>query len=400
MAFSIFTLFTVVAKAQYLWQVFPDTILEWRYQDGDEFSWGIDKTKWHLGFPWGDKIFTQRTYVSPDNIIEKNGVLTISLNKSDTVIQLQAYEIDTAAFRKNKLSLVDSSKFRFLYSGGLLWSKKNYHYGYYELKFKGVSGREIWPAFWLYGGNPNYEIDFFELKGEQPNDIHVDVHCPDGCRNYRKNIFGQRISYGHWVKLNTKLKDNYNVLAGEWTEKYVKWYLNGVLIAHANTNITMPMGLSIGTGINGTEKGYQKKNAADFPNIFEVDYLRVYRCDTLVNTKYLGAHLPQKSTDPPSNLNDFKGKKTNSKLINSAPHKTSENILTISVQQISKEQLQLRVLGAKEVDKLNFMFNDDPALTHTIEGNGEKTIPLPALNTAKLTINVKNKLITKQLRFD
>ena len=357
-AVILLLLFCSNVKAQYLWQVYADTVVEWRYQDGDEFSWGIDKNKWHLGFPWGDKIFTQRTYVSTENIKEKDGQISFTIQKSDTLIRLHPTEIDSAAFKKNRLNLVDSNKFRFLYSGGLLWSKRKYSYGYYELKFKGVEGSEIWPAFWLYGGEPNYEIDFFELKGEQPNDLHVDIHCPDGCRNYRKNIIGQRVSYGHWVKLNAKLKDNYNVLAGEWTSTYVKWYLNGELIAYASTNITMPMGLSIGNGINVTGSDYPKKNSTAFPNTFEVDYLRIYRSDTLADTRYLSKHLPTMSNDPQLSAGDLQTKKTSAKLTNSQPFKKSEQLLTVSIQQVSKQELQLRVLGQAATDTVRFVFNN------------------------------------------
>lgn len=387
---------------QYLWQVFSDTVVTWNYQDGDEFSWGIDPQKWHTGFPWGDKIFTQRTYVDKTNLKQKDGRLGFTLKKSDTLIRLKSFEIDTASFRRDKLTLLDSNYFHFLYSGVLLWTKQQYRYGYFELKFKGVEGNEIWPAFWLYGGAPNYEIDFFELKGERPKELHVDVHCPDGCYNYRNNWFGKRVTYGHWVKLNTKLIDNYSVLGAEWTETYVKWYLNGELISCAATNINIPMGLSIGTGINGTDKGYQKRNEPHFPNTFEVDYVRVYRNDTMPDVRYINSHLPQSSADPTTKGADLQTHKATPKLINSLPYKKSENILTISVQPVSKTELQVRVLGQQEFEQTSFIFTDGEKKVYqtTIFGNNESIIKLAGYKTLEVTISAAGKQIRKTLEFD
>lgn len=154
-------------KAQYLWQVFADSVVQWQYKDGDEFNGPINEEKWRIGFPWGTKIFTQKTFVSRNNLEHTNGNLSFVLKRVDTIIQLSSNEIDTASLRRNKITLLPGNQLGFNYSGALLWSRNPYRYGYFELKFKGVTGDGVWPAFWLYGGNPNYEIDFFELKGKK-----------------------------------------------------------------------------------------------------------------------------------------------------------------------------------------------------------------------------------------
>ena len=83
----------------------------------------------------------------------------------------------------------------------------------------------MWPAFWLAGGYPNEEIDVFELKGERPGKIHVDVHCPNDCDDY-KTWYGQKKSWGGWISLNEKLTEGFNVIGIEWQPTYIKYFLN------------------------------------------------------------------------------------------------------------------------------------------------------------------------------
>lgn len=330
-------------KAQYLWQVFADSVVQWQYKDGDEFNGPINEEKWRIGFPWGTKIFTQKTFVSRNNLEHTNGNLSFVLKRVDTIIQLSSNEIDTASLRRNKITLLPGNQLGFNYSGALLWSRNPYRYGYFELKFKGVTGDGVWPAFWLYGGNPNYEIDFFELKGEKEKAIHIDVHCPDGCDNFKKNWLGQRVSFGHWVAVNNRLIDGFNVLSAEWTPGFIRWYLNGQIIGFAPIAIDRPMGLSIGTGIENGKINSQQQTP--MPNRFEVDYLRIYGRDSLPNLRELKSQLPADYLPAPSQAEDFTAAPSKNKLTNALPYTKPVQVLTVSMSQVARRTLQFRVLG-------------------------------------------------------
>ena len=89
-----------------------------------------------------------------------------------------------------------------------LLSKKQFKYGYFECRAKAPSGRGFWPGFWLYGGHPNDEIDFMEMKGEKSKHAHVDVHCPDNCDKVPKNWIGFKKIGEDGLKPQSKLLIN------------------------------------------------------------------------------------------------------------------------------------------------------------------------------------------------
>ncbi|MBC7861819.1 MAG: family 16 glycosylhydrolase, partial [Bacteroidia bacterium] len=240
--FSLLLAFNI--QAQYLWQVFPDKVVKWNYYDGDEFNKEkLDETKWITSQPWGRPVHSQEIIYVKDNVVFENGIAQFQIRKENKLFELYPWEFDTASLRKDKIPLVDGNKINFKYSGGLLWSKKKYKYGYFEIKFKASEGQGIWPAFWLYGANPNNEIDFYELKGEKEKTLHVDIHCPDGCSNYIDTWYGYRKSWGHWVEISKRLSEEYNVVSGEWTADYIKWYFNGMLMAYSNHSYDLDMWL-------------------------------------------------------------------------------------------------------------------------------------------------------------
>jgi hypothetical protein len=80
--------------------------------------------------------------------------------------------------------------------------------------------------------SPNEEIDFFELKGERDNQIHLDVHCPKGCEDFRGGFLNLKKNWGAWIKNNQSLADGWNIISGEWQPNYVKFFLNGQPIGY------------------------------------------------------------------------------------------------------------------------------------------------------------------------
>ena len=396
-------------NAQYLWQISSDKIVRWSYIDGDEFNKNtVNKDKWLTKLPWSNAVLSQDIYYLEKNIKFENGNIQFILNKENNLYPLQSWEMDTILFKKNKITLTDGNKFPFKYTGGLLYTKKEYKYGYFEIRFKASEGQGIWPAFWLFGAKPNNEIDFFELKGEKENELHVDIHCPDGCGNFKEGPLGYyRKGWGHWIKTNQKFKDSYNIISGEWTKNYIKWYLNGELIAYSNHSYDLGMNLTAGTGIgkdNGAF-GPGSNKETPFPNYFNVDYIRVYKTDTLPSYDEIKNNLGNsENLVHPKTENDYKIKKAKNKLTNNPDKKLNQNrIITLSVIQLTKTNLSIRILGVTSKDKVNIQIkvnNDTEVISEMqLDQNNELIVPIPENKNLTLHAVINNQKITELLFF-
>ena len=152
------------AWSQVLWQLTGDRITRWNYLDGDEFNGPVlDTSKWRDDYPWARSLycsFEDHYYTPSKNFKFENGILSLIAKKETIQAKTVPYESDS--FRLICDGKDVGSNFRsFQYTSGMIFSKQKYHYGYYEIKFKSQEGKGIWPAFWLYAGHENDEIDVF-----------------------------------------------------------------------------------------------------------------------------------------------------------------------------------------------------------------------------------------------
>ena len=255
-----------------------DTCIKWNYAGGDEFNGtAIDEAMWQTRFPLSRALISEDIYYSEKNVIVDSGVVKFRVNKEKARTKIHIWEHDSAVFKRERKYPDSEGIYEMNYTGGLIWSRKKYKYGYFEVRFKNPENTGLWPAFWLYGEKTN-EIDFMELKGEKNDHIHVDIHCPDGCNNYIQGLLNYRKSFGHWIKTDGNLSDQFNVVSGEWQPGYVKYYLNGNLIAYFAGNIDVDMALTAGNG-KAHEGGPFAPGVGDktiFPSDFTVDYIRVW----------------------------------------------------------------------------------------------------------------------------
>ncbi len=393
--FLLLLLFSCILKSQYLWQIDGEKITKWNYFDGDEFNNDkVDKSKWRTTLPWSRAVISQDIVYTDSNITFNDGVIQFAIKNEESWVTLADWEIDSAALAKNKLQKKDSKTFLFKYSGGLLYSHKEYLYGYFEIKFKAPTGKGIWPAFWLYGGKPNNEIDFFELKGEKEKAIHVDIHCPNGCSNYKEGWFGYRKGWGHWLKVDKKLNESYNVIAGEWTKEYIKWFLNGKLIAYSNHSFEIPMCLTAGTGIakNGGPFKPGPDKYTPFPNNFYVDYIRIYNLDSLSSYNEISKNLTL------SNKSKHKNVEGNLKVERKGFYNnkiSTSKIITISLNQLSLNEISLRILGVKNTDEVSVEIssNEVSLFNKKTTSNSEYIIVTNKTKVIKLKAAVNNQLI-------
>ncbi len=275
-------------NAQVMWQVKTNSSQKWYYQDGDEFNDStIDENKWMFGMPWGSVTMTQDLAFSRNNVILENGRASFISKKENVSVHINDWEIKPKYLEKTGKKVVDGI-YDVNYTAGMLSSKRKFKYGYFELRFKANEEKGIWPAFWLFGGEPNEEIDFFELKGERENQIHLDVHCPNGCENYRGGFLNLKKNWGAWLKTNESLAKNWNIISGEWQPNYVKFYLNGQPIGYFEGDFKTYQYLFINTSVAKDGEAFNPgpDEKTKWPNTFDVDYVRVWsKEDTIYDLK-------------------------------------------------------------------------------------------------------------------
>lgn len=267
--------------AQRIWKITDDGVQKWYYQGGDEFTAPEPDTSfWQSSYPWGRNLFCnkeQQFYTDWNNYELKDGILSLIARKETVTEKVLSWE-DANYALKCKEDVVGKNEQTFKYSSGMIFSKQKFHYGYYETRFMSDAGKGLWPAFWLYAGVENEEIDIFEIKGERNKDIHVDVHCKSGCNNYKTTLGLVRKNWGDYLTTSAGWQEGFNVVGLEWQPGYLIWYLNGKGIAYWKGNFSNPMWIIANLAIpsNGGPFGPGPDNTTKFPAKLQIDYIRYF----------------------------------------------------------------------------------------------------------------------------
>lgn len=277
-----FLLFLVVtyANAQIMWQFDKDSLITWYYQEGDEFNnEKLNTEYWSDWYGWARSISSnkeQQYYTSYKNHFLKDGKLILTAKREDITARYVDWMSDNDSI-KNGNKFDGLNKRNFKYSAGMIQSKKTFQYGYFEIKFKTPKERGFWPAFWLYGGTPNEEIDWMELKSEKDDQIHVAIHCQDPADEKIRTLFGKK-TWGSWVKFKGSLGDGFNIISGIWTPEGCKYYLNGECIGISNAKMPIAKNLVANIAVAHNKGPFHpgpNENFKDSVN-FEIDHIRVW----------------------------------------------------------------------------------------------------------------------------
>lgn len=159
-------------------------------------------------------------------------------------------------------------------------TKKYWTYGYFEARLKLPSGKGTWPAFWMMPHNytswpADGEIDIMEEVGYDPTHVQSSIHCT--------NYYGGNSKNGRYT-LNTA-QSQFHVYACEWTPDYLKFYVDGTLIfTYTNDGsgkntwpFNAPFYLKLNNAFGGNWGGAQGVDYSCLPNIYEIDYVRVFQ---------------------------------------------------------------------------------------------------------------------------
>lgn len=287
------------AQPEIIWQLVDGNLLRWVYVGGDEFNDNdLNVGKWAYHYPWGanyqgpyksQAINTNgNNYSFEYNSEIQSGTLKLLAKHEDLYARGIDYESDNYVLPDGTNNLQ-----MWHYTTGMIFSKERFKEGLFEINAKWPVGSGFYPAFWLYGGHPNEEIDAIEYGGNHPNQYHIDMHCPNGCENYF-DIFTQFFNwlnhepgsdYGGWVTLNGNLNESFNVIRAEWDNGAVYFSINqdefaiwlGTLQYSANiianNNVAGPVTVDWAGLPNST---------TPWPGVLEMDYIRAYsrlNCD-------------------------------------------------------------------------------------------------------------------------
>lgn len=281
--------FSKVICSQVMWQVKNTTSKKWFLQVSDEFNEDVLNTDlWKYGFPWGNYVYNLDLLYKQDNVEFANGVVSISTKKPAQAEPIIGENLDVEFLKKKNKFPNDKGEYTYNYSGGAFCSLRQFKYGYFEMRFKANAEKGVWPAFWLYGGNPNEEIDFYEGKGERDNQIHLDVHCPKGCEDFKGGFLNLKKNWGAWIKTNESLADGWNIISGEWQPNYVKFFLNGQPIGYFEGEFKTAQNLIINSAVAKDNEAFNPgpDSKTKFPNAVLLDYVRVWsQDDTIYNIK-------------------------------------------------------------------------------------------------------------------
>lgn len=186
------------------------------------------------------------------------------------------------------------------YTGGGIYSKQTFVYGYYEARLK-IPAAEGWhTAFWTMPVYDevlkNSELDFCEQDSGDPHYYSI------GVINHRAKGWSN-INVGRWViEDGPNMAEEFVVIAAEFTPDYIQFYLNGHPVKKVDAN-TFPHGPgTVALSCIATrKKGDRFQDDAKLPSKATFDYVRVYQNPRYAQAEAaanIQATIPSRSIPP------------------------------------------------------------------------------------------------------
>lgn len=280
----LFLLGSAISKAQVMIIFNNNNATTYSIKGGDEFeSSAIDREKWMTAFPWARHLYCSMdvsVYSDGDDLVLKDGQLHITARKAPVTTRAIPYESDDFNLTcDHKPSVKNLMKFD--YQSGLVYSKQQFTYGYYEINFRADAGNGLWPAFWLFG-EENQEIDIFEIGGLKTHAYHVDIHCKNGCDNYKRFLGVFRSNWGDYLETDADWSTSFHTLAINWTTEGITWFIDGTPVAWWEGKLTNPMSVIANVAVTDKEGSFGGKinERTKFPSEMTVNYIRVWQPDS------------------------------------------------------------------------------------------------------------------------
>ena len=276
---------------------------EWVLVFEDEFNGNtLDLLTWVLR-PWGAGALygsggPTQEYNTLDNITVENGNARIFALQETIVRRAIAYLPDSEVLSDGLPNLRP-----YYYTSSNIWSKKEFEFGRIEARIKIPKGKGLWPAFWLYGSDSQWnEVDIFEFW----NEFVAGIYTP----SLLSKVINMTVHYDYDGDGQTNLchtkytgddfSEDFHIYALEWEPNKIAWYVDGNCLREdfryynligqpAGCNLSAfsyytknrifpvnPMYIIFNLAIhNGVDN--QPNDPTIFPAYMDVDWIRYYR---------------------------------------------------------------------------------------------------------------------------
>lgn len=228
---------------------------KWSFDLGD----GCDRGEGLCG--WGNNELQYYTDRPENAFISENGTLVIRARREIPAYQGQYAYTSARLVTKNK---------------------GDWKYGRIDVRARMPVGRGLWGAIWMLPTDNKYgiwpksgEIDIMEYLGHQPNRTFGTIHYGHDYWRYT--------SEEYFLESGT-FNEDFHVFTALWNEQCINILVDGEEYASFNRSTTLPttwpfdqpfhllLNLAVGGNLPGNPDG-----SATFPQVMEVDYVRVYQ---------------------------------------------------------------------------------------------------------------------------
>ena len=172
------------------------------------------------------------------------------------------------------------------YTSARLFSKADWKYGRFETRAKLPSGRGTWSAIWMMPGGWSFsdgnwpevgEFDIMEHVGYNKGLIHASAHSKD----YQWQNGTQKTDT---IRINGAC-ENFHTYTWEWSPETVRAYVDEQLffeyknegLGDSKWPYNKPFYLILNVAVGGAWGSVEGIDNESFPQIMEVDYVRVFK---------------------------------------------------------------------------------------------------------------------------
>ncbi len=164
-------------------------------------------------------------------------------------------------------------------------NKGDWKFGRIDARARMPIGKGLWPAVWMLPTDTIYgiwpasgEIDIMEYLGDKPSEVLGTIHFGHEQWDFESQYYQLDEEEGTF-------HDDFHVFSVIWTEDCIQFMVDGELYGEPNTRSTVlpstwpfdnPFHLILNIAVGGNLPGNPDASTS-FPQVMEVDYVRVYQ---------------------------------------------------------------------------------------------------------------------------
>ncbi len=240
----------------------------WQLVFSDEFEGPqVDSQKWVKCYWWNKNGCTNEgnqelEWYQPENVSSQNGALLLTAVKQTVAGSNGKTYPYTSGMVTTGREIDDTS----------IPPRFALKYGYVEARVRAPKGQGIWPAIWMLPTShvSKPEIDIMEILGGTPDTVHLNFHYSDPQGDAQRND-------GEFS--GTDLTGDWHIFAINWKPGSIDWYIDGKKVrsfTDAQLVPAEPMYLLMNLAVGG-DWGGPPDATTQFPSVFEIDYVRVWK---------------------------------------------------------------------------------------------------------------------------